>query len=114
MSEPVSILRDLAAVVQQRFDHRPAASYTTELFEGGHAVMAGKVIEEAYELVAAAGEDPPQGTEIIHEAADLVYHLLVLTTAAGVEWRDVERELQSRFGTSGMTEKARRTEKPTE
>lgn len=105
-----SILPELAAVVQQRFDERPAASYTTSLFEAGHATIAAKIVEEAYELVSAAADDEaPNGHAVAHEAADLVYHLLVLVTAAGISWGDVERELLSRFGISGLTEKARRT-----
>jgi phosphoribosyl-ATP pyrophosphohydrolase len=72
--------------------------------------MSAKIVEEAYELIAAAGEeaDGPNG-DIAHEAADLVYHVLVLLTAADVPWDDVERELQTRFGISGLEERARRT-----
>lgn len=98
-----SVLARLADVVQQRFDNRPAASYTTDLFEAGHDTIAAKIIEEAYELIAtAADEGPANGADVIHEAADLVYHLLVFTTAAGIAWSDVERELERRFGVSGL------------
>lgn len=110
MSDSASVLRQLAAVVQQRFEERPSASYTTQLFEGGHDTMAAKIIEEAYELIAtAADEGAPNGSEVAHEAADLVYHVLVFLTAAGVSWDHVERELQTRFGVSGLTERAQRS-----
>ncbi len=104
MSTDGTILQRLAEVVQQRYDQRPAASYTTELFEAGHDTIAAKIIEEAYELIATtADEGAPNPSEVIHEAADLMYHLLVFTTAAGIAWKDVERELQNRFGAGGLT-----------
>jgi phosphoribosyl-ATP pyrophosphohydrolase len=109
MSEPPAIIRQLADVVAQRYRERPAGSYTTELFAAGHGVMAAKLVEEVYELVAhVAEEDPASHHDVVHEAADLVYHLLVALTAVGVEWPEVERELQRRFGVSGLAEKAGR------
>lgn len=107
--QPESPLMRLAAVVEHRLKERPGGSYTVELFDGGHPVMASKIIEEAYELIeAAGGEEPVDRQAITHEAADLVYHLLVLLTSVGVSWQFVERELLDRFGTSGLTEKAAR------
>lgn len=105
-----SALTRLAAVVEQRLKERPGGSYTVELLDGGHPVMASKIIEEAYELIeAAGGEEPVDRQAITHEAADLVYHLLVLLTSVGVSWQFVERELLDRFGTSGLAEKASRS-----
>lgn len=105
-----SALMRLAALVEHRQQERPGGSYTVELFDGGHTVMSSKIIEEAYELVeAAGGEEPVDRQAITHEAADLVYHLLVLLTSVGVSWQFVERELMERFGTSGLAEKAGRS-----
>lgn len=105
-----SALARLAALVEHRQQERPVGSYTVELFDGGHTVMSSKIIEEAYELIEAAGGDEPvDRMAITHEAADLVYHLLVLLASVGVSWQFVERELMERFGTSGLAEKAGRS-----
>lgn len=107
-----SVLSRLMAVIEQRCRDRPAASYTVELLEGGAPVLSAKLIEEAYELVAAAAEsegDLPSRMAITHEAADVVFHLLVFLAANEVAWPDVERELQQRFGVSGLVEKNQRS-----
>ncbi len=104
------IWNNLERVIADRIESRPAGSYVTELLSGGHAVMAGKVVEEAYELVEAAAEgDRPA---LIHEAADLWFHTLVLLHSSGVQLSDVEAELTGRFGVSGLTERGTRTERP--
>lgn len=108
--EPADVWRQLEAVIVERIRRRSAGSYVTELVEGGHAAMASKVVEEAYELVEACGGD--ESAQQIHEAADLVFHLLVLLAANDVRWQDVEAELSRRFGISGLSEKAARTERP--
>jgi phosphoribosyl-ATP pyrophosphohydrolase len=106
MTPAGDIVTRLAALIEERNSSRPAGSYTTELLQGGHPVLAAKLVEEAYEVVAASAEEDVAAVQ--HEAADLVYHLLVLLTAAGVGWSDVERELAERFGVSGLDEKAQR------
>uniref|UniRef100_A0A7C4LKN5 Phosphoribosyl-ATP pyrophosphatase n=1 Tax=Schlesneria paludicola TaxID=360056 RepID=A0A7C4LKN5_9PLAN len=113
MNSAESIIARLSAVVHQRQRERPAGSYTTALFEAGHPTMAAKIIEEAYELIAAAGEAAePHAAEVVHEAADLVYHLLVFLAACDCRWSDVERELERRFGVSGFSEKMQRNKEP--
>jgi phosphoribosyl-ATP pyrophosphohydrolase len=118
MNSAESIIARLSEVVHQRQRERPAGSYTTALFEAGHPTMAAKIIEEAYELIAAAGEaaEPhaaeAHAAEVVHEAADLVYHLLVFLAACDCRWSDVERELERRFGVSGLTEKMQRNKEP--
>ena len=73
--------------------------------------MGDKIMEEAAELVEAAGEEGSEGREhVIHEAADLVYHLFVLLGYRDVGLQDVEAELARRFGTSGLAEKESRSE----
>jgi phosphoribosyl-ATP pyrophosphohydrolase len=104
-----TILAKLAAVVDDRNRKRPAGSYTTALLEGGVEALGAKVREEAAELIEAAGRaDAGRRAAVIHEGADLVYHVLVLLSHAGVRLDDVEAELARRFGTSGLDEKASR------
>lgn len=81
-------------------------SYTTSLFAGGVDIIGGKVLEEAAELVEAARTKGPK--EVIHEAADLIYHTWVLLAYAGVSPEEVKKELVRREGVSGLEEKASR------
>ncbi len=95
------ILARLMAVIESRKAQRPTGSYTTQLFEGGAEQIGAKVREEAAELVEAClGAQQPK--EMIHEAADLLYHMLVLLAHSGLTLADVERELERRFGNSGL------------
>jgi len=97
------ILARLERVIATRVRERPAGSYVTRLVEGGEPAMTAKIREEAHELCTAATHD-----ESVHEAADLWFHTLVLLAARGVELAAVCRELERRFGTGGLTEKAAR------
>lgn len=82
------------------------ASYTAQLFAQGRPRIARKLGEEAIEtVVAALGDDP---AAIVPEAADLLYHLLVLLADAGFTLDDVRAELARREGTGGLAEKASR------
>ncbi len=84
-------------------------SYTSRLLEGDLAVLCGKVVEEAAELVEAADEPGDEGLQhFIYEAGDLIYHTLVLLRRRGVDLAEVEAELARRFGISGLEEKAKR------
>lgn len=88
-------------VLEVRRDADPAASYTARLLEKGLPRIAQKVGEEATETVIAAllsdGDRGPEGrTPLVAEASDLLYHLLVLLLAAGVEPAEVAAELQQR------------------
>jgi phosphoribosyl-AMP cyclohydrolase / phosphoribosyl-ATP pyrophosphohydrolase len=87
-------LQTLAGVIGSRRSAAPASSYTARLLEGGPRRAAEKVTEEAGELSAAAlaGTDD----EVVAEAADLLYHTLVLLEARGLGLRDVEGELARR------------------
>jgi phosphoribosyl-ATP pyrophosphohydrolase len=85
-------------------------SYTARLLAGGVAKIGPKVAEEAAEVVEAAGEPGEDGRQhTIREAADVIYHLLVLMSARGVTVAEVEGELARRFSMSGLEEKASRT-----
>lgn len=89
-------LAELDALVASRHTERPAGSYTTELFESGVQRVAQKVGEEAVEtaLASVAQDD----ATLAGEAADLVYHLLVLLRSRGLSLGQVEAVLQDRHG----------------
>ena len=113
MTDELTILARLMAIVEDRKANPPAKSYTTTLFAGGVAKIGEKIREEAEEVVEAAGEAGEEGrTHLIHEAADLIYHLFVMLGHRDVRLADVEAELARRFGISGLDEKASRVTKP--
>lgn len=96
----------LEAAVQARRGSDPAVSYTASLFARGRPRIAQKLGEEAVEcVVAAMGPDP---AAIVPEAADLLYHLLVLLADADLTLADIRAELARREGISGLKEKAGR------
>jgi len=98
------------AVIEDRKRTLPEKSYTTRLFEGGVPKIGAKVLEEAAEVVEAAGEPGQPGRDhTVREAADVVYHLLVLLAQRDIPLADIENELARRFGISGLDEKASRT-----
>ena len=106
---PNSILHDLERVIAARRLERPTNSYVVQLLDDGVAKIAAKLGEELGELVAAANEAPAtRAPHIVHEAADVLFHLLVLLGSTDVAWTDVEAELSRRFGIGGLVEKASR------
>lgn len=90
----VAFLARLDGLVARRQSERPEASYTTRLFEAGIGRIAQKVGEEGVEVALAAVIQ--EDDELLGEAADLVYHLLVLLRARGLGLADLSRTLQSR------------------
>ena len=99
-------LDDLSATIAHRAEASAEKSYTRSLLDRGAAHCARKFGEEAIELaIAAAAEDE---NAVRAEAADVLYHLLVLLRARGVALSSVMRELESRAGRSGHEEKASR------
>src|SRR5262245_37335894 len=101
-----SIFAQLMAVIEDRKRARPENSYTTRLLDGGVEKIGAKITEEAAEVVAAAAEPGEAGrTHTVAEAADLVYHLLVLLASRDIALTDVEAELARRFDISGLDEK---------
>lgn len=107
--ETSSVLAQLMGVIESRRDDPPQRSYTTSLFAGGVDKIGGKISEEAAEVIEAAAEPDEAGrTHLVHEAADLVYHLLVMLAHRGVRFEELEAELGGRFGVSGLDEKAAR------
>jgi phosphoribosyl-ATP pyrophosphohydrolase len=100
------VLAQLAATIHARRAASSDASYTRQLLDAGPAECAKKLGEEAVETVmAGAGESAERLRE---EAADLLYHLLVLLESREVAIADVLAVLGARMGTSGLTEKAER------
>ena len=99
-------LADLEKRVHERAQAPAAESYTRSLIDKGVAHCAKKFGEEAFELaIAAVQEDKGR---LVSEAADVLYHLLVVLEARGVKFADVEAELDKRTAQSGLAEKASR------
>ncbi|MDD7909714.1 MULTISPECIES: phosphoribosyl-ATP diphosphatase [Pseudovibrio] len=99
-------LEDLEAIVDQRATSDDELSYTRKLIGKGVAKCAQKVGEEAVEAAIAAVK--PDKQELTGEAADLLYHLLVLLKVSDVPLADVMATLQSRTAQTGLQEKASR------
>lgn len=91
---PAAMLADVAAVVAMRERERPAASYTTRLFTQGVRRIAQKVGEEGVETALAAVAEDDEA--LLGEAADLVFHLLVLLRARGLGLAQLEAVLRER------------------
>lgn len=91
---PAGFLAELDALVARRARERPAGSYTTQLLDGGVRRVAQKVGEEGVEtaLAAVAQDD----AALLGEAADLIYHLVVLLRSRGLGWDQVTRVLMER------------------
>ncbi len=101
-------LTRLEATIAQRLTASPETSYVAKLHARGLATIAQKVGEEATETVIAAltGDEG----ELVGEAADLLFHLMVLLAEKGVPLEHVLAELDRREGLSGLDEKASRSE----
>lgn len=99
-------LNRLEQTIAQRSTASPETSYVAKLNSRGIGKIAQKVGEEATETIIAAlsGSDE----ELTGEAADLLFHLMVLLQAKGVALADVLAELDRREGVSGIDEKASR------
>ena len=100
-------LARLEQVIASRKGGDPDASYVARLHAKGLGKIAQKLGEEAVEAVIAAMAGNRQ--ELVGEAADLLFHLLVLLDAQGVPLAEVLAELDRREGVSGIAEKASRT-----
>lgn len=109
--DETAILNRLEATIAARraggFVSGPDASYVARLHAKGRGKMAQKVGEEATEVVIAALTGSPEA--LVGEAADLIFHLMVLMGDCGVSLAQVTAELERREGTSGIAEKASRS-----
>ena len=99
-------LADLTKLVASRAGTDPETSYTAKLLSEGPAKAAKKLGEEAVEAAIAAVQGDKTGLR--NEAADVLYHLVVLLRAGGVELDAVMAELERRTAQSGLAEKAAR------
>lgn len=102
----MNVLDRLAATIATRKGADPDASWTAKLLAMGPEKAAEKFGEEAVEAIIAAVAGDRK--DLTAEAADVVYHLLVMLAARDVAWADVLAELQRREGVSGIDEKAAR------
>lgn len=102
----MSTLHDLAATILSRKGADPESSWTAKLFAKGPEKCAEKFGEEAVEAIIEAVKG--DRAKLTAEAADVLYHLLVMLAARDVTLTDVEAELARREGTSGIAEKAAR------
>ncbi len=109
------VFQQLMEVIENRRSHPSEKSYTTKLLNGGVEKIGAKVLEEAAEVVEAAGEPGADGRQhLVYEAADLLYHLFVMLGHREIGLNEVEAELARRFGISGLEEKASRPPKSEE
>lgn len=102
----MSILTQLAATIEARKSADPDSSWTAKLLAKGPEKCAEKFGEEAIEAIIAAAKNDREN--LTSEAADVLYHLLVMLAARDVALEDVLAELERREGTSGIAEKAAR------
>lgn len=100
------ILQTLAATIEARKGADPDSSWTAKLLAKGPEKAAEKFGEEAVEAIIEAVKGDRDG--LTSEAADVLYHLLVMLAARDVALDDVLAELARRQGTSGLEEKANR------
>ncbi len=102
------IFDELEKVIVERMDQSPEQSYVAKLNDKGLNALLKKIGEEATEVVIAAKDTDKQA--IVYESCDLIFHLMVLLANKGIKMDDIRVELQRRFGTSGIAEKAARKE----
>lgn len=92
-AEKIFFLTQLQDLLDSRKIEMPEGSYTSKLFAKGTDKIAQKVGEEAVETVIAAKND---NKELLYEASDLLFHLMVLLTDRGMRIEDLADELQRR------------------
>jgi phosphoribosyl-ATP pyrophosphohydrolase len=102
----MSALHRLAATIAARASADPDSSWTAKLLAKGPEKCAEKFGEEAIEAVIEAVKGDQ--ARLTSEAADVIYHLLVMCAARGVTLAQIEAELDRRDGQSGLSEKASR------
>ena len=100
-----NIIKKLEKILEQRKDSSLKNSYVSSLYTKGNKHICDKVLEEAQELVEASQENKEQ---LIHETADLFFHVLVLLASHDIKYARILDELERRFGTSGIEEKNNR------
>ena len=102
----MTALERLAATIDARRGADPSTSWTAKLLAAGPEKCAEKFGEEAVEAIIEATKG--DGDRLTSEAADVLYHLLVMLAARDISLSDVLAELERREGISGIDEKAAR------
>lgn len=102
-------LEELFQLIEKRKKADSNDSYVKYLQEAGTSKINEKILEETLELLEASSETKDKKEKIIHETADLWFHVMVLLSNQDIELDEIVKELQSRFGTSGHIEKASRS-----
>jgi phosphoribosyl-ATP pyrophosphohydrolase len=100
------ILDRLGEILEARKGADPQSSYVASLYRKGQDAILRKISEEATETILAAKQGDRE--QIVYETADLWFHTLVLLASEDLSPGDVCRELERRFGVSGIEEKAGR------
>ena len=108
-SSDETVLGRLAITIHQRRSAAPGSSYTRDLLDSGIERCARKFAEEAIETVIAATSQSDE--RLVNEAADVLYHLLIVLEARNLALADVEAVLLGRMAQSGHAEKAARSGK---
>jgi len=105
-SKIYSVIDTLYHTLLERKDASPDKSYTAKLFSKGENSILKKISEESGEFCFAVKDNDEK--EIIYEGADLIYHILVALAYKDISPDRIKQELKSRFGLSGIDEKASR------
>tara|TARA_B100000959_G_scaffold177267_1_gene185435 strand:+ start:310 stop:633 length:324 start_codon:yes stop_codon:yes gene_type:complete len=104
-----NVLSILEEILEQRKSASAENSYVASLYNNGTDQILEKIREESAEVIMAAKGDG--NDKIIHEVADLWFHVLVLLRYKNISVSDIETELARRFGISGLEEKRNRSKK---
>ena len=102
------VIDTLYHVIQEKKNDDPKSSYTAKLLQGKENSMLKKIVEEAGEFTFAIKDNDQE--EIVYEAADIIYHMLVAMASKNVSPDRVKQEIARRFGMSGIEEKNSRVE----
>jgi phosphoribosyl-ATP pyrophosphohydrolase len=105
-----AILKQLAEVLEQRKQSSADDSYVTSLYQKGLNKILEKVGEESVETILAArdAEQTGDNSKVVYETADLWFHSLVMLSHLDIDVDEILKELERRFGLSGLEEKANR------
>ena len=105
----IHIIIEIAEILERRKESTASSSYTKSLFDKGLEEILSKISEESEELIEAAKDKSKnKKKKLIHETADLWFHTMVLLSYEDISAKEILDELEKRFGTSGLDEKASR------
>lgn len=99
----------LFEIIESRKKSSPEESYVAKLMHKGTDKINSKITEEAAEVCEAAREE--ETSHLLYEICDLLFHTFVLAGYKNITLEQIENEMERRFGTSGLEEKARREKK---